>query len=228
MRLLRWLRRTFLGGVLVVLPLALTSYVLWLLYRVSDSLFGYATPIGELIRTTLGVWIPGMGFYVTLVLVLLLGIFMRNYVGRTLYHHFEQRIICSIPIVRKMYSTIKQIIDAVFARDTSAFKRVVLVEYPRRGAYTIGFVTNAAGGVLGEHLPEACLSVFIFTVPNPMSGYYVIVPEKDVIDLNVPVEEGIRMTVSMGMVLDNRGTTGARPPRKELNPDDVAVQQNVL
>lgn len=220
MRAIRWLRRTFLSGMLVVLPMALTGYVLLLLYRLMDGVFA---PLSNLIKNNLGFGIPGpgLGVIVTILVVLLLGLFMRHYVGRNLFHHFEQRFIYSIPIVRKMYGTIKQIVDAVFARDTSAFKRVVLVEYPRKGIYSIGFVTNSAGGTLAKNLPEVCASVFIFTVPNPMSGYYIIVPEKDLIDLNVPVEEGIRMTVSMGMVLDNGDLPAAKHEVRE--EEHVAV-----
>lgn len=223
--MVRWLRGAFLSGLLAVLPISLTLYILWLLYRWIDSIFGYATPIGTLIRRSLGFWIPGLGVYVTLSIVLVLGVLTRHYVGRRLYEYFERKVIYAIPIVRKMYSTIKQITNAVFARDTSAFQRVVLVEYPRRGIYTVGFVTNPSMGRLQRYLPEKCVSVFVFTVPSPMSGYYLIVPERDLINLDIPVEEGIRLTISMGLAVSEPALP---PPQKEQEKGQEKEQEHVV
>ncbi len=198
------LQATFVSGLLALLPLGLTLFILLLLYRIIEGWLGSGGFLGSLIRTVLGQQLPEgfinlLAILLTGVIILLVGAITRFYMGRMLYHSFE-RLLLTIPVLRKIYSTFKQITDAVFNRDMSAFKRVALVEYPSKGLYMIGFVTNPSVPGVEEVLGERMLSIFIMNPPNPLTGIWLMVPEKDVVYLDhITVEEGFRMMMSLGM-----------------------------
>ncbi len=202
------IRRTFISGLLAILPLGITVYIVWLFYNLLDRLVGYNTPFGKLVRENLGVWVPGLGIYLTLIIIFVIGLFVRNYVGGRLYTYLE-KVIFSTPFIRKMYSTSKQIIDAAFNKDTSSFKKVVLVEYPRRDMYSIGFLTKEEVGRIQNSIGEKSVAIFLFTAPNPLSGWMLIVPEKDLLYLDMSVEEAFRMVISMGVSVPRRLLEGA-------------------
>jgi uncharacterized membrane protein len=193
MKLIGWLRATLVSGILAILPIVITVYVLWLLYRAID------TPLRTLLEGRLGgFWVPGLGILIAVLIVLFVGILTRIYIGRKFYGWLE-RIFFAAPIVRKMYATTKQIINAIFNRDVSSFQKVVLIEYPRKGVYTIGFLTNDNLGEIQESVDEKVVSVFTFTAPSPLSGVLLIVPERDVTYLDVSIDEGFRTLISMGI-----------------------------
>ncbi len=196
-------RSTFISGLLAILPIGITVYIIWFLYSLLDGLVGYNTPFGKLVRDNLGIWVPGLGIYLTLIIIFIIGLLVRNYVGSKLYTYLEKAIF-STPYIRKMYSTSKQIIDAVFNRDTSSFKKVVLVEYPRRDMYSIGFLTKDEVGRIQNSIGEKSVAVFLFTAPNPLSGWMLIVPEKDLIYLDMSIEEAFRMVISLGVSVPRR------------------------
>lgn len=202
--MLRKLQTIFLSGLLVVLPLGLTFYLLLLLYKLIESWLGSGGYIGSLIRATFGRGLPepainALSIFLTLLVIFLVGALVRMYVGRLLYHWME-RLLLAIPVLRKIYATVKQLTDAVFNRDMSAFKRVVLVEYPSKGLYMVGFVTNTAVPGVEEVVGDRLISVFIMSPPNPFTGVWLIVPERDVVYLDhITVEEGFRMVLSMGI-----------------------------
>ena len=191
---------TFISGLLAIIPVGLTVYVLWFIYRLIDGLVGRNTPFGAMVQRALGRWIPGMGIYMTLILVLLIGLLTRNFLGRTLQYYFE-RIFFSIPGVRKMYSTLKQFTQALLSRDTSAFQKVVMFEHPKEGINIIGLVTNEELGKLQDETGEECLLVYAPTAPNPLSGMMLIVPKRKVTYLNIPVDDALSMVLSSGSVL---------------------------
>lgn len=211
------LRATFISGLLTLLPVMVTVLILVLLYQLVGQFIGSNTPLGQLLRESLaalGIGFPNselaltlMSVLGTLLVILLVGLVTRYYLGRLLYGTFE-RAILSVPLLRAFYKTIKQITDAAFDPHSSVFKRVVLVEYPRKGTYHMGFLTNeSVGDSIQAKLPQKMVSVFIMAPPNPMSGFWVIAPREDVIYLDLTVEEGLRMVMSRGISLPQ-----VRPP----------------
>lgn len=198
------LRATFISGLLALLPLGLTLFILSLLYNLVAGWLGSGGFLGSLIRILLGREMPEvliniLSLLIILAIILIVGMVIRLYLGRLAYHYFE-RMMLAIPVLRKLYSTVKQITDAVFNRDLSAFKRVALVEYPSKGLYMIGFVTNTSVPGVEEVVGEKMVSIFIMAPPNPITGIWLIVPEKDVIYLDhITVEEAFRMMMSVGI-----------------------------
>ena len=199
-RFLRRLRDTFISGLLAIIPVGATFYILWFIYHLIDGLVGRETPFGVMVEKSLGRWIPGMGIYMTVILVLLVGFITRNFLGRTL-HYYMERIFFSVPWVRKMYSTLKQFTTALLDRDTSSFQKVVMFEYPKEGINVIGLVTNEELGKLQDATGEECLLVYVPTAPNPLSGMMLIIPEREVTYLDMPVEDALSMVISSGSVL---------------------------
>ena len=197
---LRRLRDTFISGLLAIIPVGVTIYVLWFLYRLIDGLVGRTTSFGTMVQRTLGRWIPGLGIYMTLILILLVGLITRNFLGRTIHYYFE-RIFFSIPGVRKMYSTLKQFTHALLRRDTASFQKVVMFEYPKEGIHIIGLVTNEELGKLQDATGEECLLVYAPNAPNPLSGRMLVVPKRKVSYLNIPVDDVLSMVLSSGSVL---------------------------
>jgi uncharacterized membrane protein len=200
----KWLRATFVSGLLALLPLGLTYFLLQLLYRVIEGSLGSHGFLGAVLRRGLG-WelnetlVNVLSILLTIAIILAVGALIRLYLGRMLYLYLE-RLLLAIPVLRKLYGTFKQITDALFNRDMSSFKRVALVEYPSKGLYMIGFVTNQAVPGVEEVIGEKMVSLFIMNPPNPVTGIWLIVPEKDVTYLDhVTIEEGFRMMMSLGI-----------------------------
>jgi uncharacterized membrane protein len=200
-RFLLWLRTTFVSGLLAILPVGVTVYILWFLYRLIDGLVGKNTPFGMTVERALGRWMPGLGIIVTLLIVLIIGVITRNFVGRTLHYYFE-RLFFSMPGIRKMYSTLKQFTNALLNRQaTTSFKKVVMFEYPKPGIHVLGLVTNEELGKLQELTGEETILVYAPTAPNPLSGYMLIIPKRLVTVVDMPVEDALSMVVSSGSVL---------------------------
>ncbi len=207
-KLLAYVKNTFINGLLVLLPLGFTFYVLWLIYRMILNFAGKGSEFGNLIRDflllTIGrEWFPGIGVILTVILVFLVGLITRIYVGRKVYGLLD-RLMGSTPLVNKMYVTVKQIINAILSRESTTFRDVVMFEYPRRGTYTVGFVTNKNLGEIEEIIGKGAVAAFIFTTPNPLSGMTVFLPEEDVTYLDLSIEEGLRLVLSMGIVIPSK------------------------
>ncbi len=189
------LRDVLVDGLVAILPISITGYLLWLGYNLIDRYFGRGTMLGNQLSRSLqrlfGIeWIPGLSIIYTLVVVLLLGFISRVYFGK-LVQRYLNNILKSVPIVKRIYPPAQEISEAILGRGSfSSFKEVVLFEYPRPGSHTIGFVTN--------HIGES-VSVYIFSAPNPFTGKIFILPEKDVTYLDMSVEQGIKMVISMGI-----------------------------
>lgn len=194
------LRTVLLAGLLILAPVYLTIYVLILLFNFMDGIF--APVIDRAIGAFLGergVHIPGLGLALTLLVVVVLGWLTTTVLGRRLIEGFEG-FIRRIPVAKSIYGATKGVLEAVSRDQADAFKRVILIEYPRRGIYGIGFVTNSpmrwfTGSATAELLP-----VFVPTTPNPTSGFLLLVPPEEVIECPISVEEGIRMIVSGGIL----------------------------
>lgn len=190
---LRRIRNWFFAGLVILAPLVLSVYFLTLGFRWLDAL------LGGLAAQTLGRQIPGLGLLVSIILAVLIGMIASNFVGRRLIAWSEQGLM-RVPIFRGVYSTIKQVVDAFAGQKRTAFQEVVLVEYPRKGIWSIGFVTGPAPKEAMERAGRDLVNVFVATTPNPTSGFLILVPHDEVIWLSLPVEEGMKLVISGGVI----------------------------
>lgn len=213
------LRNILLAGLLILAPVYLTIYVLILLFNFMDGIF--APVIDRAIGAFLGergVHIPGLGLALTLLVVVVLGWLTTTVLGRRLIEGFEG-FIRRIPVAKSIYGATKGVLEAVSRDQADAFKRVVLVEYPRRGIYGIGFVTNSSMRWFTGTGTAELLPVFVPTTPNPTSGFLLLVPPEEVIECPISVEEGIRMIVSGGILQPEM-----IPVPREVPEPEVAVE----
>jgi uncharacterized membrane protein len=201
------LRNYLLAGLIVLLPAVVTIYIFWWLFQFIDGLAGSMLALFTNRR------IPGLGFVIIFALVLGTGLLTTNIIGRSLVSFWEN-LIFKIPLVSSTYKMIKQVVEAIGA-DQEAFQRVVLLEWPRKGVYVIGFVTGETRGEVQEKTVEDVLNVFIVTTPNPTTGFLHLVPKSEVIPLDMSVEDGLKMVISGGIVTpDYHGETTGNPDRE--------------
>ncbi|MDK2855808.1 MAG: hypothetical protein PWQ86_1021 [Bacillota bacterium] len=186
--MLRRLRTYFFTGLIIVLPFLLTLYFLWLVFGFVDGLIG---PVLELV---LGHKIPGVGLVLTVGLILGTGVLATNYLGRRLLG-WGERLFIRLPLVRSVYQTLKQVVQAVFSEKQKAFQQVVLVEYPRKGVYSLAFLTG------NKEEAGEMVTAFVPTTPNPTSGFLLLVPKEEVKYLNMSVEDGFKLIVSGGVIV---------------------------
>lgn len=190
--MLKEIRKTFLTGLLVMIPLIITAYtILWILNKV-DSVF--RRPIEEL----LGFTIYGLGLIITTGIILLAGVIATHYAGHKLFDATEY-FFKKIPIVRSIYFPVKQLTQTVYGNVNTAFRKVVLVRYPTPDTHTIGFITSEGIHEIEDKVGKNMVCVFIPTTPNPTSGMLVLVPEEDIIILDICVEDAIKLVVSGGI-----------------------------
>ncbi|HZJ77097.1 MAG TPA: DUF502 domain-containing protein [Oscillospiraceae bacterium] len=186
------IRKIFLTGLLVIIPLLVTIYsILWMLNKV-DAIF--RRPIEEL----LGFTVYGLGIIITVGIILLAGVIATNYADHRLFGATEY-FFKKIPIVRSIYFPVKQLTQTIYGSANTAFREVVLVEYPSPGLYVIGFITSTGIKNVEDKIGEITTCVFIPTTPNPTSGMFIMVPEEDVIELDMCVEDAIKLIVSGGI-----------------------------
>ncbi|MDP3058166.1 MAG: DUF502 domain-containing protein, partial [bacterium] len=166
----------------------------------------------------LNIYFPGLGIIATIALMLVLGTFTTNFFGRYLLQ-FSDKVFSNTPIVKNIYLTIKQLMDAFMSPSNSAFKQVVLIEYPRAGIFVVGFLTGTMRGEVQDKTQEEMVAVFLPTTPNPTSGMLVIVPRKDVTLLHMSVEEGLKLIVSGGVFTPSYAKSAKEPS----SSDDVST-----
>lgn len=200
------MKKYLLAGLLVWLPLALTIWVLTVVFGTLDGIFGWLLSAGQAVLPASATEpleklrrIPGLGLVVTVAALLLTGMFATNMVGQWWLEQGE-KLLNRIPIVKSIYSSIKQVSDTLFSSSGNAFREAVLVQYPRQGAWTIAFVTGRPGGEAAQHLQGDYLSVYVPTTPNPTSGFFLMVPRADIIELAMSVDEALKYVISMGVV----------------------------
>jgi len=207
-------KKYFVAGLLVWLPLAVTIWVLSWLLGVLDGVFvsllsatQYVLPQSthETVEFLRGV--PGLGVAVVLVVLLLSGVFAANFVGQWWLRQWDA-LMARIPIVKSIYSSVKQVSDTLFSSSGNAFREAVLVQYPRQGSWTIAFVTGKPGGEVAGHLGQDFVSVYVPTTPNPTSGFFLMMPRADVHELKMSVDEALKYVISMGVV----APPGTEPP----------------
>jgi len=223
------LRGHFIAGLLVIIPLALTIYVCWQLFVAIDGLLNHY--VSEVIFSIIGIetarrTIPGLGLLALVFLIIIVGFFARNYFGHKLIT-LGEFILSRIPVVRHIYSTFQQISQAFLAEKSEVFKKAVLFQYPRQGIYSIGFITQDTKGLIQENIEEDVVSVFLPTTPNPTSGFLLFVPKKDVIYLNVSVEEALKLIISGGAVVPQKLGVGEFDSVSALPESSSAISEKV-
>jgi uncharacterized membrane protein len=205
------LRAYLLAGILVTAPIAITLFLSWRLIAFIDNRVSAVLPARFNPETYLPFSIPGIGVVIMLIMLMLIGFLAANFAGRFVMRTAE-RVLAKIPAVRSLYSATKQIFETVLANQSNAFREVVLIEYPRREMWVIGFITGSTEGEIQNLTEEHMINVFVPTTPNPTSGFLVFVPKRDIHVLAMSVEEGIKMVVSGGIVTP--------PDRRPITDDE--------
>ena len=192
------MKKYFITGLLIWVPLAITAWVLALIVRTMDQTL---LLLPEAIRPEhlLGVYIPGIGVIATLLVVFLTGLVTANIIGQRLLRFWEG-VLSRIPVVKSVYYSVKQVSDTLFSSSGEAFRKALLVQYPREGIWTIAFQTGQPGGDVVNYLDGEYVSIYVPTTPNPTSGFFLILPRKDVIELDMSVDEALKYIISMGVV----------------------------
>jgi uncharacterized membrane protein len=199
-------KKYLITGLLVWAPLVITIWVLSVLVDTLDQTL-LLLPVAWHPRTWLGFNIPGLGVLLTFVVVLLTGMFAANIIGQRLVL-FGESLLARIPVVKSLYSSVKQVSDTLFSSSGQAFRKALLVQYPRQGSWTIAFLTGQPGGDVANHLTGDYVSVYIPTTPNPTSGFFLMMPRSDVIELDISVDAALKYIISMGVVPpDSRNPT---------------------
>lgn len=222
-RVRRVIRKYFLAGLLALIPLFLTGWVLLSLMRFSDHILRLI-PKAYRPEDLIGYPIPGLGLILTAMMVFFIGALVANVIGRNLMGYGE-RVLRNIPLLRWFYFSTKQLLETIFLKGQDSFRRSILLEYPRKGLYSLGFITGEAKGQMDSNVPGRAYTVFVPTTPNPTSGYLVIVPEKEVIPIHWSVDEAFRFIISAGVLIPGEcdpGQEGVGEPGEEdlLRPPD--------
>lgn len=191
------LERYFITGLLAILPIFLTLYILFVIFRLIDGLLGVI--INSYLRERLGFYIPGLGFILVILIILVTGFAVSHLLNKKMLPVMEGWFL-RFPGVRQVYPAIKQIVIFIFSKDKDAFKKVVMVEYPSKGIWSLGFMTNESFREAQEKIGEELVHVLIGSTPSPWSGFFIIVPKKDVKFLEMSVEDGIKLIVSGGIL----------------------------
>lgn len=198
----RRLRNIFITGILITVPVAFTLFILNFLLKLLDNLIvpwfiktliEIGTPIPEDFR------LPGLGLILIVLLIFVVGVLTQSFLGGKLVQLGEM-IVDRIPVVRSIYTGAKQVVTTIAEADTKAFRKVVLVEFPRKGIYSVGFITGYTEGEVQELTDAKLVNVFVPTTPNPTSGFLVFVANEDIIELTMTVEDGIKFIISVGIV----------------------------
>lgn len=193
------MRKYLIAGLLVWMPLGITFLVVRAIVGFLDRIV-LLLPEAYQPDTLLGFHVPGLGVLLAIVLVLATGMIVANLLGKRIVAGWES-LLARIPLVRNLYAGIKQIMEAVLATDGKSFRKVLLIEYPRKGVWSLAFMTSDKLGEVQDKTGARVISVFIPTTPNPTSGFVLMVAEEDAIELDMTVEEGLKMIISMGVVV---------------------------
>lgn len=196
-------RRYLIAGLLLWLPLGVTVLVVRLLVGTMDQTL-LLLPERYRPDALLGFHIPGLGLVLAVLVVLITGILVANLFGRRLVGLWE-RLLSRIPLVRSVYSAVKQLAETMFSGGGQSFRKVLLIEYPRQGLWTLAFQTGTGVGEAQQKTGRDVVNVYVPTTPNPTSGFFLMVPREDVVELDMSVDDGLKMIISMGVVVPNGG-----------------------
>ncbi len=216
--LMKSFRRYLVAGILVWLPLGVTFIVLKFLLELMDKNLKYI-PEQFLPQHWLGFPLPGLGLLLTVVVLVLTGLLAANFVGRSAVSFWESLLV-RIPIVRTIYTAVKKFSEVLFSDSGPSFKRVLLIEYPRKGVYSLAFQTATHLGEVQERTGEDVVCTFVPTTPNPTSGFIIIVPKNEIIELDMEVDEALKMIISLGVVVPHwKGDQIQQLPLKTKSTD---------
>jgi len=216
------LKTWFLTGLLVLVPLGITLWVLNLIIGTMDQSMALL-PLAWQPETIFGRRIPGLGAILTLLFILLVGVLAHNFIGQRLVRWWEA-LLGRIPVVGPIYTSVKQVSDTLLSSSGNAFRKALLVQYPREGSWTIAFLTGRPGGDVQNHLLGEYVSVYVPTTPNPTSGFFLMMPKADTIELDMTVDAALKYIVSMGVVAP---TELPRKPGAPSRPADAAATSEV-
>ena len=200
------IKRYFITGLLIWVPLVITA---WVLSTIVNTLDQSLQLLPEVLhpKNLFGFSIPGVGALLTLAMILFTGLLAANFIGQKLVGWWD-KLLSRIPVVNSVYKAVKQVSDTLFAPNGNAFRKALLVQYPRQGSWTIAFLTGSPGGDIRNHLEGQYVSVYVPTTPNPTSGFFLMMPKADVVELDMTVDEALKYIISMGVV--------APPPRARV------------
>jgi len=212
------MKRYLIAGLLVWVPLGITIWVITSLVSTLDqTLLLVPTPLRP--EALVGFHIPGLGVLLSFVILWITGVIAANFFGARLIRVWES-LLGRIPVVKSIYSSVKQVSDTVLSDQGTAFRKALLVEFPRPGCWTIAFLTGAPAEAVVDHLPGDHVSVYVPTTPNPTGGYFVMVPKSAVRELDMSVDDALKYIISMGVVSPRRRLV---PPPKAATPLPVAA-----
>lgn len=192
------MKKYFITGLLIWIPLAITGMVLaWIVGTLDQVILWMPQQLQP--RAVFGFNVPGLGVIVTLLIIFLTGLVGANVLGQRLVRYWEV-VLSRIPVVKSIYYSVKQVSDTLFSSNGQAFRKALLIQYPREGSWTIAFLTGKPGGAAAGHLHGDYVSVYVPTTPNPTSGFFLMMPKADVIELDMSVDEALKYIISMGVV----------------------------
>ncbi|MDR2506599.1 MAG: DUF502 domain-containing protein [Candidatus Accumulibacter sp.] len=192
------IKRYFITGLLIWIPLAITAWVLFLIANTADQSLLLLPPALRP-QNLFGFNIPGIGIAVSLFIILLTGVLTTNFIGQRLVGWWE-KFLDRIPVVSSIYNSVKQVSDTLFSSSGNAFRKALLVRYPHRDVWTIAFLTGTPGGDIADYLGSDYISVYVPTTPNPTSGFFLMVKKQDVVELDMDVEKALKYIISMGVI----------------------------
>lgn len=192
------MKKYFITGLLVLVPLFITVWVLTSLIGIMDTSL-LLLPISWRPKAIIGFEIPGVGAVLTMLIIFVTGLIATNFFGKQLILLWES-LLARVPVVKSIYASVKQVSDTLFSDSGNAFRHAVLVQFPRQGVWTIAFITGHPGGDVVNHLSGDYVSVYVPTTPNPTGGYFLMMPRADVIELDMSVDEALKYIISMGVV----------------------------
>ncbi len=203
------IKRYFITGLLVLVPLFITIWVLTILIGIMDQSL-WLLPYSWRPEALFGMSIPGLGALLTLGIIFFTGLVATNFFGRRIIQFWEA-LLSRVPVVKSIYYSVKQVSDTLFSDSGQAFRKALLVQYPREGSWTIAFLTGKPGGDVANHLEGDYVSVYVPTTPNPTSGFFLMMPKADVIELKMSVDDALKYIVSMGVVVPEPVKRGRKP-----------------
>jgi uncharacterized membrane protein len=191
-------RKYLIAGLLVWLPIGITWLIVKALVTMMDGVL-VVIPHRFHPDTLLGIHIPGLGLVLSIVVLLLTGLIAANLLGKRIVA-FSESLLAKIPIVRTIYSAAKQVTETVFSQQGNSFRKVLLIEYPRKGIWSIAFYTGTTVGEVQQKTAKEVVNVFLPTTPNPTTGFLMMIPREDIIELDMPVDEGIKLIMTLGVI----------------------------
>ncbi len=195
---MKQIKRYLITGLIIWLPLTITLWVLFMVLDVADFTL-LLLPESLRPRALFNMDLPGSGLLLALAVVFVTGLLTANFVGQRLVHWWE-KLLARIPVVSSIYSSVKQVSDTLFSPSGNAFRKALLIEYPRKGAWTIAFLTGTPSASIARHLPLDHVSVYVPTTPNPTSGFFLMLPKNEVVELDLSVDAALKYIISMGVV----------------------------